>query len=630
MKRPAIATAMVIAAIGVALLAPSQAPPAAAVDRGMTVVPSSAADIAVPRLAEPRVRLGADGLVVDVAVQVDAHHVSGARQDVAHLQVAVVSPETGEFVVGPQQALPVTASRLHATVALTQTQGALFEEWRRTLGWRVAANAVTVGVRHDVDTDATHPGIDAQGIDARISRWGGADPVAPMGQLRGISSNIAFVNSTPNPLVLLAGPANCIYDSNYPLQAGSDNASDFLAQLNGAVVPAGVTLTTSTSSSQDTGDNKYVTQSGSVFAAYSAAVTSTYQWFSKTSAKGTLPRIPAKGTLPAEITGSQAQLVQSLLIELAQDSTAEGAVVDNIYTGASTAAGGGLIWASAADAFDLPGIDQVLGIIGVLIDVFDTSCESSYGSLLVGATDATHPWRQFVGLYNWNVAVPELLKGPKNESYRPYVNGMVVNVWSTPQSMDTSDVSADQLQMNFEPLPQPRQYLVTYTFAEPDNNADYPADVTISGRTVTCALDPRDKTSQQQAMNAITAHGTSWFLTGYPNAVWQKLADATTATTYMPMPWMGVNSYVDGIGYAAPGTSGVVSVYTSADGQNWSAPILAAPNSSSVTIPTGTPARLVQCTTQSVETWNDPITYNGRRVIMGTRVMSDMVLGPDA
>jgi hypothetical protein len=49
-----------------------------------------------------------------------------------------------------------------------------------------------------------------------------------------------------------------------------------------------------------------------------------------------------------------------------------------------------------------------------------------------------------------------------------------------------------------------------------------------------------------------------------------------------------------------------------------------------VTIPASTTARLVQCTVQSVESWRNPVTINGRRVIMGTRVMSDMVLGPDA
>jgi hypothetical protein len=598
-------------------------------DRGVSV-PGSVS-IAPPSLAESRVRRHGDGLVVDVAARIDARVVDGPERDVAQVQVAVVSPRTGALVVGPRQSPSVTGSALTTTVALTTEQTRLLAVWGKTLGWAAAANAVTVGIRHEADIDAAHPGIDAQAIDARIAHWGGAAPTPPV-EMRGTGRPVTYVNATPNPLVLLGGPVNCMYDVNYPLETGSNDKSDFLAQVNGAVLPPGVTLTTASSNSGNTGDSKYATTSTAVFAAYSAAMTSTYQWFSGTSAKSSLPKLPSKASLPPGVTGTQAQLIQSLIAQTTQDSLSAGGTFDYIYDSASLAVGGAVAWAGAAGAFDLPGIDQVLAIIGVLIDDLTNSCSDVKGAFLAGATDATHPWRQFTGLYAWNSGAPFLLTSSSKVQYRPYANGMVVNVFATPLPIipDLSSVAADQLDLNVLPVSDKSLPAVTFTFTEPDFNADYPADISLSGRTVTCALDGRDASSQTQAMNAITASGTSWFLTAFPTPVWQKLNNSAIGTQVMPSSPAGANAYADGMGYAAPGTPGIVTVYTSADGQNWSDPLTAAANSASVTIPAATRARLVQCTVQSVESWRNPITVNGRRAIMGTRVMSDMVLGPDA
>ncbi len=630
MKRMCMATTGVVAALGFALLIPAQVPAAsAAVDLTAGIVASGAAQIAPPSLAESRLRRQGDGLVVDVAARIDARNVDGLTPDVAEVQVTVVSPQTGAFIVGPERKLAVTESGLTTTVALTTAQADALARWSRSLGWAAAANTVTVGIRHEADIDAAHPGIDAQAIDARISHWGGAAPTPPV-QVRGTGRPVTYVNATPNPLVLLGGPVNCMYDVNYPLETGSNDKSDFLAQVNGAVLPPGVTLTTASSNSGNTGDSKYATTSTAVFAAYSAAMTSTYQWFSGTSAKSSLPKLPSKASLPPGVTGTQAQLIQSLIAQATQDSLSAGGTFDYIYDSASLAVGGAVAWAGAAGAFDLPGIDQVLAIIGVLIDDLTNSCSDVKGAFLAGATDATHPWRQFTGLYAWNGGAPFLLTSSSKVQYRPYANGMVVNVFATPQSGDLSSVSADQLDLNVLPVSDKSLPAVMFTFTEPDYNADYPADISISGRTVTCALDGRDVPGQTQAMNAITANGTSWFLTAFPTPVWQKLNNSAMGTQVMPSSPAGANAYADGMGYAAPGTPGIVTVYTSADGQNWSDPLTAAANSTSVTIPAATTARLVQCTVQSVESWRNPITINGRRVIMGTRVMSDMVLGPDA
>lgn len=631
MKRAPFATTMVIAAVGVGLLAPTQAPAASALERGSGIPAASAVQIAPPSLAEPRLSRVSDGMVVDIAVRIDAQNVAGPTRDVAEVQVAVVSPRTGAFVVGPQQALTVTGPRLTTAVKLTHEQINLLERWGKTLGWTAAANTVTVGIRHEADIDAAHPGIDAQAIDARIAHWGGAAPTPPV-QTRGTGRPVTYVNATPNPLVLLGGPVNCMYDANYPLETGSNDKSDFLAQVNGAVLPPGVTLTTASSNSGNTGDSKYATTSAAVFAAYSAAMTSTYQWFSGTSAKSSLPKLPPKASLPPGVTGTQAQLIQSLIAQATQDSLSAGGTFDYIYDSASLAVGGAVAWAGAAGAFDLPGIDQVLAIIGVLIDDLTNSCSDVKGAFLAGATDATHPWRQFTGLYAWNGGAPFLLTSSSKVQYRPYANGMIVNVFATPLPIipDLSSVSADQLDLNVLPVSDKSLPAVMFTFTEPDYNADYPADISISGRTVACALDSRDASSQTQAMNAITANGTSWFLTAFPTPVWQKLNNSAMGTQVMPTSPAGASAYADGMGYAAPGTPGIVTVYTSADGQTWSDPLTAAANSASVTIPASTTARLVQCTVQSIESWRNPITVNGRRVIMGTRVMSDMVLGPDA
>jgi len=629
MKRARLTTTMVIAAIGVGLLAPAQAPAAAALDQSRTGAVAPSARIAPPSLAEPRLHRVGAGMVVDVAVRVDAHNLTGPSRDAAQIQVAVVSPQTGVLVVGSPQALQVTGSRLAATVALSSEQVGLVNRWHDSLGWAAAANAVTVGIRHDVDIDAAHPGVDAQAIDARIARWGGPAPVAPVIQTRGTGRAVTYVNATPNPLVLLGGPVNCMYDANYPLETGSNNSSDFLAQVNGAVLPPGVTLTTASSNSGNTGDNKYVTTSAAVFAAYSAAITSTYQWFSATAARATLPRLPAKASLPPAVTGTQEQLTESLIAQATQDAMSESGTFDYIYDSASFAVGGGIAWAGAAEAFDLPGIDQIVAIVGAVIDALVSSCDDTKGAFVAGATDATHPWRQFTGLYEWNTGYPVLLTGSKKDPYRPYANGMLATVFATAQSADLSSVTADQLNFNAMPLAS-KQTAPTFTFSEPDFNADYPADISITGRTISCALDGRDAQSQTQAMNAITTNGTAWFLTAYPTPVWQRLNNAMVGTQTMPTSPAGANAYADGMGYAAPGTPGVVTVYTSPDGQNWSSPLTAPANSSSVSIPASTTARLVQCTVQSVESWRNPVTINGRRVIMGTRVMSDMVLGPDA
>ena len=629
MKRTSAATTVVVAALGIGLLLPAQAPAASMVERDRGVSVPGSVSIAPPSLAESRVRRHGDGLVVDVAARIDARNVDGLTPDVAEVQVTVVSPQTGAFIVGPERKLAVTESGLTTTVALTTAQADALARWSRSLGWAAAANAVTVGIRHEADIDAAHPGIDAQAIDARIAHWGGAAPTPPV-EMRGTGRPVTYVNATPNPLVLLGGPVNCMYDVNYPLETGSNDKSDFLAQVNGAVLPPGVTLTTASSNSGNTGDSKYATTSTAVFAAYSAAMTSTYQWFSGTSAKSSMPKLPSKASLPPGVTGTQAQLIQSLIAQATQDSLTAGGTFDYIYDTASLAAGGAIAWAGAAEAFDLPGIDQVLAIIGVIIDDFVNSCNDVKGAFLAGATDATHPWRQFTGLYAWNGGAPFLLTSSEKVPYRPYANGMIVNVFATPQSGDLSSVTADQLDLNVLPVSDKSLPAVMFTFAEPDFNADYPADISISGRTVTCALDDRDVPVQTRAMNAITASGTSWFLTAFPTPVWQKLSNSATGTQVMPSSPAGANAYADGMGYAAPGTPGIVTVYTSADGQNWSDPIAASANSTSVTIPASTTARLVQCTVQSVESWRNPITINGRRVIMGTRVMSDMVLGPDA
>ena len=631
MMRLSWVTSLGVAGVGIVLILPAQAPAVALAERGDVISTPSSASIAPPSLAESRLRNQGDGLVVDIAARMDSRNVDGVRLDTAEVQVAVVSPNTGALVVGPVRKLAVTESELTTTMALTKAQAEAVEVWRMSLGWSAAANAVTVGMRQEADLDAVHPGIDAQAIDARIAHWGGAAPTPPV-QTRGTGRPVTYVNATPNPLVLLGGPVNCMYDANYPLETGSNTNSDFLAQVNGALLPPGVTLTTATSNSGNTGDSKYATTSGLVFAAYSAAMTSTYQWFSGTSAKSTLPKLPSKSSLPPGVTGTQAQLIQSLIAQATQDSLSDGGTFDYIYDTASLAAGGAIAWAGAAEAFDLPGIDQVLAIIGVIIDDLTNSCSDVKGAFLAGATDATHPWRQFTGLYAWNGGAPFLLTSSKKVQYRPYANGMIVNVFATPLPIipDLSSVSADQLDLNILPVSDKSLPAAMFTFTEPDYNADYPADISISGRTVTCALDGRDASSQTQAMNAITANGTSWFLTAFPTPVWQKLDNSAMGTQVMPTSPAGASAYADGMGYAAPGTPGIVTVYTSADGQNWSDPLTAAANSASVTIPASTTARLVQCTVQSVESWKNPITINGRRVIMGTRVMSDMVLGPDS
>ena len=495
---------------------------------------------------------------------------------------------------------------------------------------------MTVAIRHEADVSTDHPGIDAQAIDAKRARWAGAEPVAPIARPREIGGTVNFANTTPNPLILLAGPANCMYDTNYPLNAGDTPGSDFLAQLNGAMLMPGVTLTTRTTKSSDTQDSRYATTSSDVLTAYASAVSNNYSWFKKTASMGRyLPEIPARSTLPAEITGSQAQLIQTLLQQQAQDSLEEDGAIDQLYIEASMSLGFTLALASAFEVTsDVPGIDQVLAIIEDIIDVFLSSCNGTSGAFVAGATDAKHPWRQFVGLYTWaqsGKVDPQLFVAPSGETpYQPYANGMVARTFTTPVSASTTVVTDDQLNALSTPTSDPLGATTTFAFAQPDYNAEYPADIALNGRTVTCGLNPKDVGSQSASMRALTSNGTQWFLTQYPQTAWQRLNDVRVVTSTMPTSPSGANAYVDAFTFLPANADGLMSVYTSPDGATWDAPILIPKGGSTTTIPSSRIARLVQCTSQSIETWANPVTVNGRRVVMGTRIMSDIVLGPDA
>lgn len=619
--------------LGLGLLLPPGARAAGADHRTATAPVSTS--IQPPMLVEPRLREGDGDFVVDVAALLDSV-AGGSAHNRAQVQVAVRSPADGEMIIGPHVDVPVTRLQVGATVALTPEQNESIRNWRTRVGAPTAARMVMVGIRHEADVNADHPGIDAQAVDARLARWQGAEPVAPIARPREIGGTVNFANTTPNPLILLAGPANCMYDTNYPLNAGDTPGSDFLAQLNGALLMPGVTLTTKTTKSSDTQDSRYATTSSDVLNAYASAVSNNYAWFKKTATMGRyLPDLPALSTLPPEITGSQAQLIQTLLQQQAQDSLEDDGAIDQLYIDASMSLGFTLGLTAAFEVTaDVPGIDQVLAIIEDIMDVFLSSCSGTAGAFVAGATDAKHPWRQFIGLYDWaqNGKVnPQLFVAPSGETaYQPYSNGMVARVFTTPMSTSTALVTDDQVNALSTPASDPIGATTTFSFAEPDLNAEYPAEVSINGRTVTCGLNPKDAAGQTAAMGALTARGTQWFLTQYPQSAWQRLTDVTVATSTMPTRPSGVDAYVDAVTYLPTNADGLVSVYTSPDGTTWDDPILIPKGGATVTIPSSRTARLVQCTVQSIETWNNPVTVNGRRVVMGTRIMSDMVLGPDA
>lgn len=616
MKR--LAFSVMLAATLVTVLVAPQAVAGAPDQLTTKSVPASVTVVDPPRLEESRLRPSGEGMAVDIAARVDARRLAGRDQDAAQVQVAVLSSKTGDLVVGPRQPVDVASSSLNATVELTPDQVAALREWVSVAGWGVAAGAVSVGIRHEVHVAAGRVTPDAIGLGQGSARWGGPAPRAWMGAVRGTQDVVRMQNGTSNPLVLLAGPVNCMYDSNYPLAAGSDDKTNFLAQLNGSILPAGATIATVTENSGDIQDSKYATTSNAVFAAYTSALTSAYRWFNSTSAKATLPQFPSGDSLPAGVTGTVKQLTQEVIAQATQGALAKQGALDTMYNNATTIVGGILIMAE----IDVPGLDQIFAIIGDIVDVFVSGCDGQKGVFVVGATDATHPWRQFASLYQWNNGKTAIYKASGSTQYVPYANGMVANIYSETPYSSRADVSYDNLYQ----LMSPQGDQNIWIFSEPDYNADYPADISIKGRTISCPLDPRDARSQVQAMAAATTQGQTQVLSVWPNQVWTSLTDATKTSTTMPTNL----EYVDGINFVPTNGQGYVTAFTSADGVTWSDPLISAPGSSTVTIPASSPARLVQCSVQSTEGWQNSVTTNGRHALMGTRIMSDMVVGPDA
>lgn len=98
-------------------------------------------------------------------------------------------------------------------------------------------------------------------------------------------------------------------------------------------------------------------------------------------------------------------------------------------------------------------------------------------------------------------------------------------------------------------------------------------------------------------------------------------------------------SYAYGWNYIPPQASGTTMIYASRDGVTWDDSVLLDPGVTTYSIPASVEARYVQCTTQATETFGVAggsaaaggivTAADGRPLLMGTRIMSDVVEGPD-
>ena len=447
------------------------------------------------------------------------------------------------------------------------------------------------------------------------------------------TGTITVLNNTPNPILVLSGPVSCIYDNAYLFTYSKDKDSH-LGGMNGSLLMAGQSVDlpiVKDASDLDSRETMYV--SNTILQNWLGSVVNTYGWLLNGPLADQLPKLAAADI---GMVASEAQVIGRMVSAPAVDRLATEGVFNTFYNAISLAVGYtlDLLVAFEVIAKTVPFLDQILAIVGDIIAGAENICSSTHeGLFMVGAIDVVEPWRQFAGVYDWNQGLVKFAPGTKNDTYLPYANGMVaydqtqlVSEWDF-----VSDDAATTLSLPFDDgCPGCGEWTFAFTEPDPAYSANFPARIGLTGRTVSCALDPRDAARQTQVFNRFEAAGTQYFLPGWPNAVWD-LIDSTSAsdiTQTMPTTPAPPANYAVGLNYVPPGAQPTTTIYTSADGLTWADPVNI-PAGQSWTIPASTPAKLVQCTVQMAETFTEVTTINGRSLIMGTRVMSDVIQGPD-
>lgn len=629
---------LVIALSAMALSALSYAQPASAgpaVNAGPASETWHAAYTTAPSITPPSVSVGRltssphGSFRLEVAIRTTL----ASRADRVVVQLSVADP-TGRapsgLLLGSLHRVHLDSAGVGAAILVPDAaQTVALRRWITAHGDDQAASAVRIGVRQEADT-LPAPGRESLAIASARVRWGGARPTTPPVP-RTDTGDITMTNNTSHPLVLLSGGFSCIYDSLY-LATYSTNHASYVGELNGTVLPAGRTITSpiqKDASDLDWRDSYAI--STRILQDWTAGLTNAYNWM---AASGNQPSLPTLALPDESYATARAELVSQMLAATFTDTADAKANAADFYNYFTLASGFGFAFADAFEALDaIPILDQVFAIIGDIIAIADDLCSSTHdGYFMVGASDMAQPWRQFSGVYNWHEGNIQLPMSKDDTPWTPYANGMV----SYPQTQLDSDyttVAADGLQSLVMPARATGGH-PQWIFTEPDApyQAALPPVVTLQGRQASCALPPADVRTQTASLNTLAARGTSWFLTQFPQAAWQPV-NATSPSQFQlvvpPASPAAPNNYADALGYLPPQAVSTVRFYLSPDGQNWDDSVLLAAGTSTYTIPTTVHAAVLQCTMQAAETFSGVTSANGRRVLLGTRLMSSIVPGPD-
>ncbi|MEI6362215.1 MAG: hypothetical protein WCP95_08770 [Actinomycetes bacterium] len=672
----AATTLVVSATLVVTVLAPAHAAHGADRGRGSAPVSSRLGSTApagpmamIPTIDPPRamdVRLRNDSrgmvAVARTRILVNSSGVAGRLPDRVVVVVSV-RDTTGTLLPGPEQAALVgdggrtgstievdpTSGVVDVRVPLTAEQTSAVDRLRRLRGEAGAAPQVLVRVLQQADVSTEWPGREALAVIERRATSSSAPLAQPVPAVRDDVGTVTVQNSTGNPLTLLAGPVQCVYD-NFYASTQYTNQQSFLGSMNGAALPAGSSMTVHLSKDPqglDGKDNDFLYQQA--IADYQQAVSNAFAWMQNRGVT-TLPKMGfpySKNnpmSLPPELWQNVGLFIGHSLMDvlsgtgvfarLTSEFLLKNPIFKTAFAALSESFGTILDFASAL-------FEVVIAIVQALITFFTNGCDTNSGYFMLGATDMLHPWRQFAQVYNWNDGIVEAAyDSSQKKNYVALANGMITRYLPAAAS-NPADISANDYLDAFNGAAV--KLAPTWVFQEPPNKASYPASVSVDpkSRTVTCGLDARDSaalTANLKAQQAIK--GTSYYLPVYPASLWFSMTDSTF-TQAQPSAASYPYDYFVGSQYVSPSQGSTASVWASPDGTHWTQyPV--PQGSNSVVLPPAhfdplTPflevaaSKLVSCTVEAPEMWNvnaSPLP-TGRALIMGTIVPSDVVKGPD-
>lgn len=578
----------------------------------------------------------------------------GVLPEQVTIQVSVRDPMTGTLIHGPEQVAdvgggsagpltvdPVTGIVRIAMAVTTQQQRAIALTGRVS-GDRSAAASVRVRLTQSTDLSRSWPGREARGVVESRARWGGRAPSTPPVPIRASGQTVTMQNSTGSPLVLLAGPAQCIYD-NYYATTQRTNQQSFLGSMNGALLPPGTSLTvaiTKDDEDLDGHNNDFFYQR--VIDDYEQALQDSYAWLQLTGMP-TLPQMDFPYAsdnplgLPAKLWQSIGLFVGHSLLDFAGEAGLWNTTWAGLISQFPDYAGAISRIAVAVEPYvdlSVAYFEVVIAIFQGLYTLFTNGCNSNPGYFLVGATDAYHPWRTFAQVYNWNGG--DIQNAYDKQAQRTYIataNGMIVQ--SAPAAaVDPTSVVDNDLQAAF--LPSGSKGNPVFTFQQPPHQAQSPAVVSVNRatRTVTCSLTGSDASALDANLAAQTANGPTAVMPVYPVPLWTSLTTGATEPI-PPLSPAWPRDYLVGFHYVTPAVLPTATVYWSENGQDFNTSMRIPAGATSVVIPESSAlipaANLVTCVVQAPEMWNvgqSPIP-SMRGVLTGTMVPSDVAKGPD-